>query len=46
MKEILTGKGLHEIGKFKREFVDSIPPDSKTGKTRMIISRVGRPRMG
>ncbi len=46
MREILVGEGLHEIVEFEIEFMDTIPPGSKTSKTRMIISRVGRPRMG
>jgi phenylacetate-CoA ligase len=46
MKEILAGKGLQDIVEFEVELVESIPPDSRTGKTKMVISEAGRPKMG
>lgn len=46
MREMLVGEGLHEIVEFEIEFMDTIPPGSKTSKTRMVISRVGRPEDG
>ena len=44
MGEILDGKGLKGIVDVDVEFVDGIAPDPKTGKTRIVVSKVGPPQ--
>lgn len=43
MAEILSGKGLQDIVQFEVEQVDAIAPDSRTGKTRTVVSKMGTP---
>lgn len=45
-KDALACKGLQDTVEFEIEVVDSIQPDKKTGKTNVIMSRVGRPPIG
>jgi phenylacetate-CoA ligase len=40
---ILEGKGLQDVVSFEVIPVGSIPPDSRTGKARTIISQIGPP---
>jgi len=44
MKEILAGKGLQGVVDFDIDMVESILPDKRTGKTRMVISHIGPPK--
>ncbi len=44
MREILSGKGLQDVVEFDVVPVESILPDSKTGKTRLVITHVGPPK--
>jgi phenylacetate-CoA ligase len=48
MKEILSGKGLQDVVEFDVEILDTIPPNpvSNSGKFKIVISHVGRPRLG
>ncbi len=38
MNSILAGKGLQDSVQFEMEYVDSIPPDRRTGKTKVVVS--------
>ncbi len=44
MNRILAAKKLQEMVSFEVEFVDSILPDPRTGKTRTVVSKVGSPK--